>query len=311
MVSRIAALSVLVLASVGASSAAGCGGLGVSSSAAFASGTDSNGGATGEDGGAAPPSSLGGSSSGGSADAGTTRPTYKSNPLCAVGYQGTCDPQSDNSVDCLSLLDAGAAAEDAASPDASATPAPHYACHVARDPNGGVAPVCMPEGNQTGVCTQSAQCMAGHECVGDGSNVDAQCRRYCCKSDACDVTSFCDVQPIVGLTGTMVPVCMPVATCELLSVGPTQCPGQQCGIALDGKDLEIKTCLDIGPRGVGDDCETDHCAKDLTCLGAPGARKCFALCDTSKGTTHGCPMGQSCQSSGTTFKGGSVGICTN
>jgi len=317
MFPRIAALAVLVLAPLGAAAAAGCGGLGVSSTAAFSAGGDSNGAGVGEDGGASPAPGFGG----GGVDAGTTTPTvtFKSNPLCAAKPSGTCDPQLDNTgaagetatAVCLALLDAGASAPDGEAPDAGPSPMPHYACHVARNPNGGVAPVCLPEGKMVGTCTESAQCTAGHECVGDGTNVDAQCRRYCCESNACDATTFCDVQPIIGTTGTMVPVCMPLASCELLSLSPTQCPNQQCGIALDGKELEIKTCLDVGPRMVGEDCETDHCAKDLTCLGAPGARKCFQLCDTNKGTVHGCPMGQMCQSSGTTFKGGSVGICSN
>jgi hypothetical protein len=317
MFPRIAALSVLVLAPLGAAVAAGCGGLGVSSASAFGAGEDSNaGGTTTEDAGvAAPPSAFDTPDAG----AGAGPSGLIGNPLCATKSSLTCNPQRDNlgttgttTEDCLLLLpkvDADAAPDGQA--DAGVAPGPGYACHVALSPSGGVAPVCMPEGTATGTCTASAQCMAGHECVGDGTNLDAQCRHYCCEPDACDVTTFCDVQPIVGTTGTMVPVCMPLANCELLSVNPTQCLGGQCGIALDGKALEITTCLDIGPRGVGEDCETDHCAKDLSCLGAPGARKCFQLCDNSGGSKHLCPMGQTCQSSGTTFKGGSVGICVN
>ncbi len=315
MVSRITALSLLALLALCAGVVAGCGGLGVSSASAFAAGDD-NGPASADDAGGTPGPFGGGSDAG--AVTATPPGVFISNPLCAAKISGTCDPQRGN-VDtdagtatdqCDKLLgtDAGVGPD---AHDAAVAPAPRFACHVARNAGGGVAPVCLPEGTTTGTCTSSAQCMAGHECVGDGANVDAQCRRYCCEANACDVTSFCDVQPIVGTTKTMVPVCMQLAPCELLSLNPTQCPSQQCGIALDGKELEIKTCLDIGPRGVGEDCETDHCAKDLSCLGAPGARKCFQLCDTSKGSKHTCPMGLVCQSSGTTFKGGSVGICAN
>jgi hypothetical protein len=311
-------LPVLALIAASAAAAVGCGGLGVSSSSVLGDGT-TNGATPLEDAGA------GGPFAAPSADAGTsTKPVdgFKSNPLCAALTSGTCDPQRTNvadagpttTADCIGLLKIDAGAPDAHGNDGGAPPPPpstQYACHVAHNPSGpGVAPVCVPEGTTVGTCTESAQCHAGYECTGDGANLDAQCRRYCCEVDACDLKSFCDVQPIVASSGIMVPVCMPLAACDLLSQSTYQCPGQQCGIALDAKGLELKTCLDIGPRGVGDDCETDHCAKDLACLGVPGARKCFQLCDTTKGATgYGCPMGETCRASGTTFKGGSVGIC--
>ena len=320
MTRRNTVLAVFVLLAAGAVGAGvvGCGGLGVSS--AYVLGDNSNsGGSPSEDSGTTGPFAAP------NADAGAgTKPVdgIKSNPLCAA-KSSTCDPQSTNvadagstaTADCIRLLptvDAGV--PDAHDKDGGVPPPPPttpYACHVAHNPAGpGVAPVCMPEGTTTGTCTQSAQCHAGYECTGDGANLDGQCRRYCCEADACDPKSFCDVQPIVASAGIMVPVCMPLATCDLLSQSTYQCPGQQCGIALDSKGLELKTCLDIGPRGIGENCETDHCQKDLTCLGTPGARTCFQLCDTTKGATgFGCPMGETCKASGTTFKGGNVGIC--
>lgn len=321
------ALPVLLLVASAAGAAVGCGGLGVSSSestygAPGGGAADAVPSVAGEDGG------VGGGPFTNPADAGAaTLPKFLNNPLCAIPYSGTgtCDPQRDNTGDlnattthfCSSQLpkpDAGSGAPepDAGGRDGGSYGGVSYACHVGRNPNGpGVAPLCVPEGTVTGTCTESSACTAAHECVG-GTETPAQCRRYCCEPSACDGASFCDVQPIVASGGTMVPVCMPLAACDLLSSSTLQCPGQQCGTALDAKGLELRTCLDIGPRAVSEDCETDHCARGLTCLGAPGARKCFQLCDTLRGPgtgTHDCPRGQVCQASGPTFKGSSVGIC--
>ncbi len=307
---RTALPIVLLLASCAIAAAAGCGGLGVASSDSFApAAADSNAGSGGA-GGDAGTSGL----PLGPADAGVTPPLpteFSSSPLCGHKPSNVCNAQLDNAGD------SGAATNDcyqaAKSNDAGALAYPDaaMACHVARDPQGqGLAPVCTPDGTTTGTCFASAQCMAGHECVGANSNTQAQCRKYCCEANACEPTTFCDVQPIVSSNSLMVPVCMPTKSCELLSQYSAQCPAdKQCGVALDAKALEIKTCLDIGPRGIGEDCETNHCDKDLVCLGAPGARKCFQLCDTAKGSgQHPCPMGQACRASGTTFSG-VVGIC--
>lgn len=306
----------LLVAAIGLAGELGCGGLGVSAAFSTSDQTPSNGGASGDnDAGAfAPPPSL--------ADAGTTpgNPSFLGNPLCKVASSGsgsssTCNPQDDNTVrangadaKCRGLLDAGApTAVDAGDIDGGAPPpdTTTYACHVQENITGTeVAPVCLPEGSSTGPCAESQACKAGFECTGAQTG---ECRRYCCDPTACDATAFCDVQRIHGMEKVTVPVCMPIVACQLLTAG--QCPGQACGIVDDASGLETASCIDIGPRGEGDDCETDHCAKDLACLGSQGSRKCFRLCET-KGTSYGCAMGQTCKTNGVTFKDGNVGICS-
>ena len=32
------------------------------------------------------------------------------------------------------------------------------------------------------------------------------------------------------------------------------------------------SCIDVGPRGIDEECETDHCAANLVCLGGAGWR---------------------------------------
>jgi hypothetical protein len=138
-----------------------------------------------------------------------------------------------------------------------------------------------------------------------GSDTGA-CRRYCCNHDACDSASFCDVQRIFKTSDVKVPVCMPIAQCKLLS---DSCPDQTCSVVDEQRG--VTSCVDIGPRGVGDECETDHCAKELVCLGTIGARKCFKLCDMTGATTYQCPAGQECRANTVIFPGPDVniGIC--
>jgi hypothetical protein len=237
-------------------------------------------------------------------DAGSTPvgDDYNNNPLCGVrksgtGGEGQCHPWDTNQADastppnesCPSLLHVDGGGD--------------YACHVMAA-DGGAEPTCLPEGTSTGACGAQKSCKAGYECVVDGET--GACRRYCCEPTACDAMSFCDVQPIVS-GGGMVPVCVPVSSCTLLGVG--QCSGRTCGVVDQTKGTT--SCMDVGPRIEGEECETEHCARDLVCLGAPGARKCFKLCDTTnEAPAYSCRLDQKCLTNGVTFKGANVGVCT-
>jgi hypothetical protein len=273
--------------------AAGCGGLGLSSASSFSAGGDSlpGVGEPYEDAGG-PPTYL--TEAGASADAGN--PTnLKGNPLCVTPTIGACSPQLDNSGQqkeagtaddqCHTLLDQ----------DGGET----YACHVTKQANGTVAPTCTPAGSSTAECSTQATCKAGYECVGAQIGT---CRRYCCDPTACDPSSFCDVQSIVALD-VRVPVCTPIQSCDLF--GACRDASQQCGIVDQTKGTT--SCLDIGPRTEGEECETDHCAKDLVCLGNLGSRKCFQLCDTKNASS--CAIGMRCLTNSVTFKSADVGIC--
>ncbi len=295
-------MTALVLAAASAGAALGCNALSLSASS-FGDSPGLGGDSSAQDGSAGLGPNLGGLD-GSATDAGAASP-YKNNPLCfAKASNTTCDPQEDNTAKdggtdqvCRSLL-----AKDAGSnADAGHDAVSSYACHVQRTTDGGAAAVCLPEGDSKEVCLAQSACFAGHECVGGDKG---HCRRYCCKPNVCEPTSFCDVQQIFQ-SDVMVPVCMPVRLCELL--GPGSCPGQTCGIVDEAKGLT--SCLDVGPRGEGDECETDHCGKDLACLGTLGSRKCFKLCDTTGLTAYQCPSNQRCLTNGVTFQGANVGVC--
>jgi hypothetical protein len=96
-------------------------------------------------------------------------------------------------------------------------------------------------------------------------------------------------------------VCMPIKKCKLLQAD--QCArNETCGVVTDMGDTG---CVETGPAGAGSSCEGDHCAANLTCLGSPGNRRCYALCRVG-GTT--CPQGETCATS-TLFEDPSFGVC--
>ena len=159
-------------------------------------------------------------------------------------------------------------------------------------------------------CQVSTDCAADFECVGS----PGQCRHYCCGGNASctaatDVTTgttFCDLQPTTQ-GGRSVPVCEPVTSCTLLLTGTANgsCPsGETCAVVMDNGTT---SCVEIGPVGVGGDCETAHCANGLTCLGSEGNRTCFQLCQVDSPAT--CPRDTMCTSSAQLFTNANVGIC--
>jgi hypothetical protein len=167
----------------------------------------------------------------------------------------------------------------------------------------GLAPVCSVAGTggDGDACKASTDCAARFDCVGNG-----ECRHYCCGGNAqCGSDQFCDVQPLAVATTTKVPVCMPITPsggCALLEKTP--CPGgETCAIV---RDDGTTGCVESGPQGVGQSCETDHCKAGLVCLGAPNARQCYGLCSTK---SSACTAPETCQGGLPLFQDPSVGIC--
>jgi hypothetical protein len=68
------------------------------------------------------------------------------------------------------------------------------------------------------------------------------------------------------------------------------------------------SCVSVGSVAAGADCDTQHCAADLVCLGTPGQRRCYQLCLTAGGA-YDCPSSQTCTGGLPLFPDTRVGIC--
>jgi hypothetical protein len=117
---------------------------------------------------------------------------------------------------------------------------------------------------------------------------------------------FCDIQPTTQASGVEVPVCMPIhpaSGCTLLD--PTACPATEtCAVVRDDGST---SCVAIGGAKAKEQCDTQHCAANLVCLGTPGSRTCFQLCLTA--TAEGCSANQQCQGGLPLFPDPTYGIC--
>jgi hypothetical protein len=181
------------------------------------------------------------------------------------------------------------------------------ACHVQRANNdAGVQPVCTPSGAGTDgmACSQPTDCAPGYECVLDG-----RCQPYCCKGECAHSNLFCDIQPIAADTALKVPVCMPIQSCGLLDSDGGSCPtGETCAVVR--ADTGATSCVAIGPRQAGEDCNTANCARGLTCLGAPGGKTCYILCHTGpRAAECASTPKQTCKGGIPLFPVPGVGIC--
>jgi hypothetical protein len=120
--------------------------------------------------------------------------------------------------------------------------------------------------------------------------------------------TFCDVQFLAEASATPVPVCMPIAACNLqdqLAPNPPPCPATKtCAVVREDGQTG---CVDIGSKGPGDSCEQDHCGAGLVCLGAPGQRVCYKLCDTQSSAE--CTAPEMCQGGLPLFQDPRVGVC--
>jgi hypothetical protein len=212
------------------------------------------------------------------------------NTLCHTPLGSGCSPDA--------VINACELPQDGGSSGADASGAFSPGCHVAAD---GSAPVCLPGGGgmKNSYCAGPSDCAAGHECVGAGF-----CHRYCCSGDSdCAVNEFCDIQPMVQNPATVVPVCMTTIPCALLD--NDACPSnEQCGVV---REDGTTSCVAVGTALKDESCENAHCARELLCLGAQGARSCAKLC--YKGIPGQCPAKQNCVGALPLFLTPTVGVC--
>jgi hypothetical protein len=245
--------------------------------------------------------------SGASADGPTTAAPTQGSPLC--NYHGyTCYPD-----DPLTAKECGFAPDAGAYEAGAGYDNTQLACRVQTStPNatsGEGTPTCGPAGSagDGSWCKSSSECAPTYDCVGAGT-----CQRYCCSGNAeCVADQFCDIQPTIAASGVKIPVCMPVhpaGGCTLLD--PTSCPATEtCAVVRDDGST---SCVGIGSKKAGEECDTEHCGGSLVCLGTPGQRRCYQLCHTTNATS----MSDCSTGSQTTCKGGlplfqdpSVGVC--
>lgn len=196
---------------------------------------------------------------------------YRGSPLCHA-TKDSCWPD-DGASQCGGSPPPAA---DAGTSKDGAPPAYGDSCRVTLS-----GPTCTSAGatKDGATCTTASDCSAGADCVlrADGMG---QCRRYCCGGTCANVGSpsggatFCDVVQLAEEASVKVPVCMPVKACKLLTTG--QCEtGETCAVASEDG---VTSCVPTGSAQVDEACDETHCATGLTCLGKPGARRCFQLC---------------------------------
>ncbi len=176
-------------------------------------------------------------------------------------------------------------------------------CHVVADDDGEPVPECGASGVglTDAPCQAAADCAPGDACVPtEGSDRDGYsgvCRPYCCADiETCPAQSFCAPRPLVGASKLEVPVCVPVAPCELLGGACTE--GTTCGIVrTDG----TTSCVE---EGSGTLCRSCPCAAGLIC--AQHTKLCQKLCHT-EGADDECGAGF-CQGGSAEYPAG-FGVC--
>lgn len=246
-------------------------------------------------------------------DGGTAGSGVVGSPLCFYSYSGAHNCAPDTSAQCSMPVDAGAYdpwqdAGDAGDAGGDAQAPLPTACHVEQ----GATQSCKAAGSgkDGAQCTTGADCAASFECIG----TPGRCRHYCCGGDAtCDEAAkagtlgnmtFCDLQPVAD-HDFLVPVCVPVLGCTLLSGGPAgSCTDSTtCAVV---KDDGTTGCVAIGPATVGQGCDVQHCAAGLNCIGSIGARTCVQLCELD---SPACPKGTTCIGSAQLFSNPNIGLC--
>ena len=226
----------------------------------------------------------------------STKTTFRGSPLCKA-TKGDCWPD-DGAIQCGGTPPT----VDAGGKEASVPPSYGDACRVTLS-----GPTCTGAGGgkDGATCTTSGDCASGSDCVlrADGMG---QCRRYCCGGTCTNVGSpsggatFCDVVQLAEESSVKVPVCMPVKACKLLTAG--QCEmGETCAVASEDGTT---SCIPTGSAQADEACDETHCAAGLTCLGKPGARRCFQLCRV--GST--CAANLECKTS-SLIRDASFGLC--
>jgi len=240
--------------------------------------------------------------------AGIKASPYQGNPLCHVAAS-TCMPDDD-----LAQRSAGNMECVIPAPPASADGGPSgtdllsKGCRIGREGDA-IAPKCLLSAPNAGgdgaTCQIGEDCAPGFDCVA-GDKGTKTCRHYCCGgsckgNQSNGSATFCDVQSLVDVN-QKAPVCMPLKRCSKL-LGTTECSANEtCSVVTEAGDTG---CVLIGDRQVGESCDDAHCAAKLTCLGQPGARKCFKLCKVYAGE---CPSTQTCVTNAA-FKDADFGVC--
>jgi len=238
-------------------------------------------------------------------DATPAAASHQGNPLCnASHFSGPCYPDDPaNPKSC-------GPGPDGAAYNLQAT----LACHVtvvnaaapsAAGPGATVEPTCaLPGASGEGApCTQSTDCGTTTECVGAGT-----CRRYCCGGDsACLPNEFCDTEPLAQAPGTLVPVCVPIRACGLLDDSDAGSCSATETCAVVREENGATGCVPVGSARAGESCETEYCARGLTCIGTWAKHICYTLCHTAAPVE--CSSGQACMGELTVFPDPAFGVC--
>jgi hypothetical protein len=217
-------------------------------------------------------------------------------PLCNISAYG-CDP--DETACVFDDVDGGGVCEVAKDCAKAAVPVESAACRVVEDSNGrGPQSECAPMGMQgAGMsCTQSSDCAAELDCVGDAAGSEGVCRHYCCYATCSGHDSFCDIEPVFG-TGTLIPVCAEGKPCTLLG---TDCPdGKSCTVV--NASTGQTACVTPGSETAGSDCTRGKCGEDLACIDS----KCKSICTVDG--SYSCPTGETCTP--LLALGENIGVC--
>lgn len=178
---------------------------------------------------------------------------------------------------------------------------PPLGCQVSAD---GEHPssFCAPLGGSAfnGPCQSAADCAEGLGCVVSTDPMEPMlglCRPYCCGDwEDCPEATYCAPRPQAERPDRLVPVCIGVVPCQLLTDGA--CPdGQMCTVVrADGST----SCV---PKGAGRICDDCPCAPGHVCS---GEGKCQKLCHTD--STDECGAGSICQGGSVGYPDG-IGLC--
>lgn len=240
-------------------------------------------------------------------------PSYRGSPLCGIPITAsTCMPDDTGTHHTSNALTCFAASSDEPSTDDSdAGSEPIQGCRLVQTDSDitPVTPECVSAslaGTDGRSCSTGQECAPGFDCVeGTNGTSGSVCRRYCCAGSCDDQVAqsggptFCDVQALVD-TNITVPVCMPLKSCTLLDF--TTCESTEtCAVVDNG----YAGCVPVGSAQAFDSCEDTHCASGLTCIGAPGNRKCYTLCKVGDDT---CDASHTCRTS-SLFKDTTFGVC--
>jgi hypothetical protein len=157
------------------------------------------------------------------------------------------------------------------------------------------------------VCQTSEDCLPGLGCVLTDPMMDSKyglCRPYCCGDpNLCPSSTYCAPQAMAGdmvnESPAMIPVCVPIAQCELLSPTPNCDPGYMCSIVkADG----TTSCIKAGDGELGDACP---CADGYVCSMLTG--ECKKLCKIGQDELY-CGSTATCQAGIAGYQEG-IGTC--